>query len=307
MTFLSLLLVLIFVQWWGSGAPVQKDGWFLAYRDWLREQPALTWPGARLLLTVLGPVLALWLLLWLVACWFSSFWLLLIGVLVLLYSLGRGDFTAQVRAYIEASEREDSVSAARILERLQRGSVGEDDAYASTEDVAREDSDENSDGNLGQAEYRGEGPEDWPELHREALRTIAYRGFERMFAVIFWFFLLGPAGALLYRLGVINRQQDDSPLAGRLVWLMEWPVVRLMGLTWSMAGNFDACFLRCQRQLLDVKASSAQLLEEQLSGALSVVEGERPVSLDAVRASQSLLSRSLLIWVSLLALVTLLA
>lgn len=289
MTFLSLLLVLIFVQWWGSGAPVQKDGWFLSYRKWLLEQPALTWPGARLLLSVLGPVLALWLLLWLVSCWFSSFWLLLIAVLVLLYSLGRGDFTAQVRAYIEASEREDSVSAARILEQLRRGE--------GDQEAAREES--------AEANQRPT-PDDWPSLHREALGVIAYRGFERMFAVIFWFFILGPLGALLYRLSVLNREQDPSPMAARLVWLLEWPVVRLMGLTWSMAGNFDACFLRCQRGLLDVQEPSERLLEDQLSGALGATEEDEEVSLDAVRASQSLLSRSLLIWVSLLALITLL-
>jgi len=83
-------------------------------------------------------------------------------------------------------------------------------------------------------------------------------------------------------------------------------VVRLMGLTWSMAGNFDACFLRCQRGLLDTKATSTQLLEEQMSGALGATEADEEVTLDTIRASQSLLSRSLLIWVCLLALVTLL-
>lgn len=314
MTFLSLLLVLVFVQWWGSGAPVQKDGWFLTYRHWLLQQPALTWPGARLLLTVLGPVLALWLLIWLVSCWFSAFWLLLIAVLVLLYSLGRGDFTAQVRAYIEASERGDSVSAARILEQLQQDSTAEARAEAgfkenvepTVEEAVEEAIEEAAEEALEEARGESQSPEDWPALHREALRTIAYRGFERMFAVIFWFFLLGPSGALLYRLSVLNREQEASPLAGRLVWLLEWPVVRLMGLTWSMAGNFDACFIRCQRRLLDVKASSAQLLEEQMSGALGATGVGEPVSLETVRASQSLLSRSLLIWVSLLALVTLL-
>lgn len=276
MTFLSLILVLAFVQWWGSGAPVQKDGWFVAYRCWLAERFAQDQESLRLLLVVLGPVLGLWLLTGLVATWLSSFWLLVIAVLVLLYSLGRGDFTAQVRTYIEACEREDSVAAAQALSQWQGHERQEPD------------------------------PDDWPSLHRQALRAIAYRGFERMFAVIFWFFVLGPIGALLYRLSVLYRSQEPTAVAERWVWLLEWPVVRLMGLTWAMAGNFDTCFLRCQRGVLDINRSSTELLDEQLNGALGAQE-QGLTSLDAVRASQPLFSRSLLIWVSVLALVTLLA
>lgn len=280
MTFLSLLLVLVLIQWWGSGAPVQRDGWFTGYCDWLERQPALQWPAVRLLLAVLVPVLALWLLTWGVACWLGSNWLFLIAVPVLLYSLGRGDFTEQVRAYIEASYRKDSVSAARLLADLQG------------------------------REFDDADPEDWPTLHRQALKAIAYRGFERMFTVIFWFFVLGPAGALLYRLSVLYREQEQSALVERWIWLLEWPVVRLMGLTWAMAGNFDTCFFRCQRDFLDVEKRSSTVLYDHVLGALGLsdgVTGNEPVTLDSISASQSLFSRSLLIWVCFLALVTLLA
>lgn len=280
MTFLSLLLVLALVQWWGSGAPLQRDGWFFRYADWLDNRPKLTWPAGRLLLAVLVPVLALWLLTWWVASTLAPIWVLFIAVPVLLYSLGRGDFTEQVRNYIEASYRKDSVSAALHLAQLQGKEVDDRD------------------------------PEDWPTLHRQALRAIAYRGFERMFAVIFWFFILGPAGALLYRLSLLYRQREPSALVDRWVWLLEWPVVRLMGLTWAMAGNFDTCFFRCQRDSLDVHKRSSSVLYDHALGALGLPDevcGEEPVTLDSISASQPLFSRSLLIWVCFLALVTLLA
>lgn len=277
MSFLSLILALAFVQWWGSGAPVQRDEWFVTYRAWLARQPLVARPGAQLLLAVLVPVFLLWLLTWGIAEWFSSFWLLIIAVVVLLYSLGRGDFSAQVRSYIEASEREDSVSASRWLAELQGHELDETH------------------------------PEDWPSLHRQALRAIAYRGFERMFTVIFWFFILGPAGALLYRLSVLCREREPSALLERWLWLLEWPVVRLMGLTWAMAGNFDTCFFRCQRGLLDTRQSSTSLLDDQLRGALGSPETEgEEISLESVRASQPLYSRSLLLWVCFLALLTIL-
>lgn len=277
MAFLSLLLALALVQWWGSGAPLQRDEWFIRYRAWLAQKNLLAHPAAQLLAAVLGPVLLLWALTWAIDQWFSSIWLLLVATLTLLYSFGRGDFSAQVDAYIEASAREDSVSAAHWLAKLQ--------------------------GNYPDAVP----PEDWPSLHSQALRAIAYRGFERMFAVIFWFFILGPAGALLYRLSLLCRERQPSALLERWLWLLEWPVVRLMGLTWAMAGNFDSCFFRCQRGLLNIQEPSASLLDDQFRGALGLSEAEEEVCLASIRAAQPLFSRSLLLWACFLALVTLLA
>jgi len=233
-----------------------------------------------LLLAVVAPALLLWLLTWALAEGLSQGWLIFIAVPVLLYSLGRGDFSAEVQAYVEASEREDSVSAARHLAVLQGNAV--------------EDAD----------------PEDWASMHRQALKTIAYRGCERMFAVLFWFLVLGPAGALMYRLSVLYRERSESAQVHRWLWLMEWPVVRVMGFTWAMAGNFDSCFFRCQRDLGDTRQGTSVLLYDQMLGALGRTEPEPAdsvVDLDMIRASQPLYSRSLLLWVCVLALITLLA
>lgn len=280
MIFLSILLVLALVQWWGSGAPLQKDGAFHRYLGWLDQQRFRRRPKAHLLMAVLLPALVLWVLYAWVVSQVSAILGFLIAVPVLLYSLGRGDFSAQVRAYLDASERGDSVSAAQHLADLQG--------------LAVEDGD----------------PEDWPELHRQALKAIAYGGFERMFAVIFWFVILGPAGALLYRLSVLYRQDYASQAAHRWLWLLEWPAVRLMGLTWAMAGDFERCFFRCQRDLFNRQQTSAALLYDQMLGALgsrSDEPGPAAVDSDMIRASQPLFSRSLLLWVCVLALITLLA
>ncbi len=280
MIFLSILLVLALVQWWGSGAPLQKDGAFYRYLDWLDRQRVNRRPKAHLLMAVVLPTLVLWLLNAWVVSQVSSILGFLIAVPVLLYSLGRGDFSAQVGAYLNASERGDSVAAAEHLAQLQ-------------ETVAEEGD-----------------PEDWPELHRQALRAVAYRGFERMFAVIFWFVILGPAGALLYRLSVLYGQAKPSRAATRWLWLLEWPAVRLMGLTWAMAGDFERCFFRCQRDLLNREQTSSALLYDQMLGALGSQDaqpGAANVDLDMIRASQPLFSRSLLLWVCVLALITLLA
>ncbi|MHB1992136.1 beta-lactamase induction protein [Metallibacterium scheffleri] len=71
----------------------------------------------------------------------------------------------------------------------------------------------------------------------------------RRYAVLFWFFILGPGGALLYRLarlaagmaghaaGLPAAQQD---FARRMAAALEWPAALLMVLAMALVSNFDA-------------------------------------------------------------------
>lgn len=301
MIFLSLLVVLMLVQWWGSGAPLQHDRWFLSWLDWLQSRRLIrAISGAHLVLGILLPCIVLGLLIELVVDVLSPNWLFFVYVPVLLYSLGRGNFSAEVNAYISASERGDNVVATRLSDNMRGG-----------------------------AESAGEVAEleSWPELHRQTLRIISYRGFERMFAVLFWFFILGAVGAFMYRLSVIYRERTavdaDRKLAVKWLWLLEWPAVRLMGLTWAMVGNFESCYRCWQNRLLDIKRSSMSFLNTSLRGALGVDDivsdpvagasefsardSDPGYSLSLIKASVPLFSRSLLMWVCVIALVTLLA
>lgn len=301
MIFLSLIVVLLLVQWWGSGAPLQYDAWFIR---WLNTLNAVRFisnaPLLHLLLAIAIPSLILALLVYVIATLLSANWLFFIYVPVLLYSLGRGNFSAEVKAYIAACERGDNVIASKLTDELRGGAVFEE----SCPDV-----------------------ESWPMLHSETLRVISYRGFERMFAVLFWFFILGAVGALLYRLSVIYRERETvaaahGRLAARWLWLMEWPAVRVMGLTWALVGNFETCYRCWQARLLDVEHSSMTLLNNSLRGALGVDDpvlgncdageseplvrpNEPAYSLSLIKNSLPLFSRSLLLWVCVIALITL--
>jgi len=306
MIFISLLVVLMLVQWWGSGAPLQHDRWFLNWLDWLQSRRFVrAISGAHLLLGILLPCAVLALLVAFVADFLSPNWLFFVYVPVLLYSLGRGDFSAEVNAYISASERGDNVMATRLSDNMRGGA-----------ELAAEE----------------QQLESWTELHEQTLRIISYRGFERMFAVLFWFFILGAVGALMYRLSVIYRErasvETDQKLGIKWLWLLEWPVVRLMGLTWAMVGNFESCYRCWQNRLLDIKRSSMAFLDSSLRGALGVddqigadaefsdpatkqhepaaSQNEPGYSLSLIKAAVPLFSRSLLLWVCFIALVTLL-
>lgn len=69
----------------------------------------------------------------------------------------------------------------------------------------------------------------------------------RWFGVLFWFLVLGPFGAVLYRLSVLSavgRIAAKMPTETRrgartLLAVLEWPVAQLMTLSLALVGNFD--------------------------------------------------------------------
>jgi AmpE protein len=229
---------------------LQRDGWFIWLLNRLRSLPAVSsFPLLPMILALALPLLVMVLFIWAIVYFLSANFLFFLYVPVLLYSLGRGDFLADVNNYIDTANRGDSVAASKLIDDLC-GRAANDISSAPTSD--------------------------WKGLHTQALKVISYRGFERTFAVLFWFVIAGAisasaVGALLYRLSVIYREQtipnsNEALLADKWLWLIEFPAVRLMGLTWAFVGNFDSCPLR--DSLADTENSSMTILNNSLRGAL---------------------------------------
>jgi AmpE protein len=182
---------------------------------------------------------------WTIVHFASPSFLFFLYVPVLLYSLGRGNFLAEINVYIDLAKRGDNVAAAKWVDDLCGHAAADLHVKETTQ---------------------------WQELHAQALKVISYRGFERTFAVLFWFVIAGAVGALLYRLSVIYREQTqegsmEAQLANKWLWLIEFPAVRLMGATWAFVGNFDGHALNTS--LLDSEHTSMQILNNQLRSALS--------------------------------------
>lgn len=94
----------------------------------------------------------------------------------------------------------------------------------------------------------------WPEggmpavLDGGSLIEAVFRNAQhRWFGVLFWFLLLGPVGALLYRLTVVAAEgeaatalpPDTREGARTLMAWLDWPVAQLMTLSVALVGNFD--------------------------------------------------------------------
>ncbi len=279
MEFIAILIAWAAVQFWGSGGVIQQDEWYRQFRGWLG---ALSSPSLRLGLAIVLPAALLALILQLFHGVVFGLPELLISVVILLYSLGRGDFQIQLRLYLNSWLRGDLEGAYRH-------------------------------GQSFSAELCESGADNVLELHNSVRRAVLYQGFERWFAVVFWFFLLGPVAALVYRLLFILAKDSQTAQAERdqantLLFYLEWLPVRLLGLAFGLVGYFEGCFASLRHQGNNT-APAIELLDELAKGALpsyvqeGQVDGEQFVksAAEELSAIQHLLSRSLVCWISVIA------
>lgn len=282
MTFLAIILAVLLLQVWGTAERVHHDHWF---DSWHRRVGS--WglgPGLSLLLTVLVPVAVLQLLLDALAPVLFGLGWLVCAILILLYSFGRGDFQASMAQY--------------------RGH-----AYAGDFEAAYLDACEKFGWELS-----GESPDDAPAVHALVQRAFLYEGFQRWFAVLFYFALLGPAGALLYRLSQLCRDNTKSGFVGSWLFLWEWVPARLLAATFALTGNFISSREKLLAALQDSAADAAAVLFPVGMAALGPhAPGSQeddtlfgPEAAGQNREMDALLSRSAVCWIVVLSLLVLL-
>jgi AmpE protein len=157
MIFLSLIVALGIIYWFGSISFLHRDNWFHLLVARVQQIPGLASNHAASMgLSLFIPFFLLAIIVVLIVKLFGYEFLFVINVPILLYCIGRSDFVAEVQAYIDIVQRGDTVAASRWVDDM-RGNAEHDLESA---DVS-----------------------DWRGLHTEALKVIAYRGFERTFVV----------------------------------------------------------------------------------------------------------------------------
>jgi AmpE protein len=273
MYLIVVLCSLALLQFWGAKNPLHRDTVFEA---WCVQVATWRWMGIwwlRLGLILLVPVLVTGLLAWVLPLGFWLVW----AALVLCYSLGRGEFAPETASYTLACN--DGAWDVAIIKAQRQG--------ADLTDLPQGD---------------------WPQLHQRMLEATAYQGFERLFAVLFWFVLFGPAGALLYRLSFLYAQSHAQEPVRRWLWALEWLPVRLLGVSFAITGNFVGCVNRWKVYVFCLASTSGSVLRETVLGALSV-DDEIMQSCDCtqreINALKRLYTRTLWFWVTCLAVWTL--
>ncbi len=200
---------------------------------------------------------------------------LLLGIPVLFYCLGPDCLINEIEAYLDAR------------------SLGDDDEalhYASV--------------------LTGRSASTAPDQQiTDVTRSILSSTNERVFSVLFWFVLLGPLGAMFYHLSNnISKQGDDTAMqdvATRLQSGMAWAPARLLAIGYALTGHFDGAIhaYRNRPHEDDIALANYDVLVSTGLGALRDQECSDEIS--CIRSTRSLVTRSILIWVAVLALLTL--
>jgi AmpE protein len=277
MSFLVLLLAVWIEKFSALRQRVQRDGVWLRELAKMEAGPGMsTRPWLILALMVLLPVLLLGLLL-IVLQSVAYGWLAFpVHLLVLIYSLGRGDLLAALGPFRDAWRRGDEQAGSHVAER-----------------------------DMGVVADNSE------QLLAGVQSYLLWQAYQSFFAVIFWYFLLGPVAALSYRLLALAAEHGKTPTlverAGQLRHAFDWVPVRLLAASFALVGNFVAVTRVMLHELLNWNISAAQLVTKigRVAGEISapVVGTDGVASLDAL---WELLLRSAVVWYAGFALWTLL-
>ncbi|MGA7801030.1 MAG: regulatory signaling modulator protein AmpE [Gammaproteobacteria bacterium] len=282
MTLISVLVALLVERFLGHLQDLRRFDAFVDLSGWLRQRffQSRPWDGPLGVLLVLAvPVLITGLLQHWLSSWLFGLPELAFAIAVLVYCLGPRDLAADAEAYQEAAGGADESLVFRAADRLL-------------------------DGQLPQSGDR-EGA---------AVGGVFSQSNSRVFAVLFWFMVLGPMGAVLYRCATVLRAQGSAEdgefqnVAVRFQSLLGWPSAWLAGLGFAVSGDFEGALagLREGRssRLERFFDPTAGVLVDAGRGALGL-EADSPVDGSTVGLAMGLVWRTLGVWVFLLALFTL--
>lgn len=227
------------------------------------------------------PLAALAALQWWLSGWAYGLPSLLLGVVALFYAWGPRDLDLDVEAVIDADGHEARREAAKPL-------------FPQRDDVVVEG------GPLVEAVFRC--------------------ALWRWFGPLFWFLLLGPVGAVGYRLTALSAQgvarqrlpESQRGAAATLLGLLDWPVAQLMTLTLALAADFDAVIgawrrwhaegVRLGLGHLEAAARASVAVELAEEEAYAADGPAQAPALLELRDAMSLVWRILVIWMGVLAL-----
>ena len=267
MSFVVLLLAVWIEKFSALRHRVQRDSGWLRELAKLESHPRLSrQPWLVLVLLVLLPVALLGLLLLVLEPVAYGLLALPVHLLVVIYSLGRGDILGELGPFRDAWRREDLQAAAHVAQR-----------------------------DLGICADSGE------QLLQLVQARLLWQAYQSFFAVIFWYFLLGPVAALSYRLLALAAEHSKQPAlaerAAQLRHAFDWLPVRLLAASFALVGNFVAVSRVMLHELLNWNISAAQLIEKtgKVAGEIPApVAG--PEGINSLDQLWELLLRAAVVW-----------
>lgn len=283
MSFLAILLSLLLDQWLRHLESMRGPRWFHAYFEglgFLAHRVGVWRAALGALMIVLVPTVVVLFLGHLL----DRVWDVLglgFAVLILLLTLGPKDLHAEARAYIDATQSGNADQADRLARELLGAPLPVDSA-----------------------------------ARANALTcAVLSSANDRLFGVLFWFAVLGPAGAVLFRSADFLRTppQDEirSPdfceAVDRLYGILAWVPAHLTALAYALAGSFEDAIAGLKTFYSGCTARFFQVNNDVLvCVGLAALHGSSEESgTQQLHASLMLVRRALIIWLVVYALITL--
>jgi len=264
-----------------------SEVWLMKVKSLLHAR--IQWDGPwGVLAVLLLPLLLTTLVSFLLDNIFLGLFELLLGILILIYSLR---YQPQDRLIDEVIDALESGELSRANERAEK--------------------------------IIGHPPIAEKDLVKQVSDAIFVNINERMFAVMFWFALLGPTGAVMYRLVWSYSQsgRDDEPgfmrAMQRLLDILDWVPVRLLIIGFAIAGSFEDAIHEWREAfhegIEDVSALHRYILVHAGQGAIHIDRflsnahetGADRFDVNAIRAARGLVLRTTLAWGIVVAVITL--
>ncbi len=282
---LNLLIVIIAIvcdRVLGLDPKLRCYKWFDHYLHLLKgwfEKTALWQDWLGVIVILLPLIIIVGFFNWLFSGWLFNLISLIYGVVILLYCLGPADLYQQFGHYKEALDLGDKELATKTSTGLAEKTL----------------------------------PADTNQAARTLTESLFVQANQRIFAVLFWFIILGPVGAVLYRFTVVLKKQAEhheiydcfETPASQLQAVLDWIPARIVAILFALAGDFKRGFTVWIKHVWGGLHSSYQLLTA--CGLEALAEKSSKADLAENQQALELIDRTLWIWMIIYAIVAIFA
>lgn len=255
--------------------------WFADFQRWIIKQFQQPSGYVNLAISIVPILLGVWLLNHLCHGWMYGFPSVIFKVFILLYCFGPQNLWADAFACVNAVSQGDNAAASDRLK----------------------------------AAFKTNNAKTPQALHRNLLSDIFIASNRRVFAVVFWFVLLGPVGAMLYRLVVVSSGVQASKFeavpklsqpAQSVASVLDWAPIRIITFLFALSGQFmQVTKVWLSKASLGLFSSDDMMTECGMAAMGIEADTVFPDDCKIERAAVGLVDRSLVIVLVVLALVVL--
>jgi len=287
MIFFSILIALVLERVAPQLVDLKQNNWLREYSQWMISVLHIEKLAAWMALSVL--IFPIMVLVWIAAGMFENalfgLFELAFDVAIIFFCLGPKELDSQVDTYLDAIEVGDS-----------------DQRFKAA-------------GNI----IRGEPLNEFPAQVIQVCKAIYVEANSRVFAVLFWFIVLGPVAAVVYRvleqLLKTNALEDSLHSVKKIINLVlgwiDWVPTRLTLFIYMVSGNFEEGLQKFREDsgvAVDMLEQNNELLQNVGFHAIALHDvSTDSQAMDLVKKSRGLILRSLVVWLLLILMIAVLA